>query len=310
MAKDLISALQDCQTIKNNPINIYSGDFIKPDYLVCMAAYLCKHRVPLNHFIVDDSLITYLITIGFFERVWKIDTSCNRPNLGRNYSLLTMLDCEESVDSATTQIGSCINAMMDEENRTVISPLIDAIGEVHDNVWSHGKSTGFSMAQKYNGWIEFALADCGSGFLKELNRVGIQIDKHEDAIEWCIKKGNSSKTFKPQDDWAQQLPPDAIGNPMGSLAKYNSGNNHAGLGLPRFIEVVESFGGELTIITGNAELSICNFPHKIKRIRPCSQDLFWDGVIIRCRLQTSRLNQVSAPSANSEIADILDTLTG
>ncbi|OAM31443.1 hypothetical protein A7P96_05250 [Eikenella sp. NML03-A-027] len=311
MAKDLISALQDCQTIiKNNPISIYNGDFIKPAYLVCMAAYLYKHKTPTHFFNVDDSRMNYLITIGFFNNVWGINDTWDRPNLGKSYSLLTMLDCEESVDSATTQIGSCINAMVDGENRAAISPLIDAIGEVHDNVWSHGKSTGFSMAQKYNKWIEFALADCGSGFLKELNRVGIQIDNHEDAIEWCIKKGNSSKTIKPKDDWAQQLPPDVIGNPMGSLAKYSSGNNHAGLGLPRFIDVVESFGGELTIITGNAELSISNFQNRIKHIRPCPQDLFWDGVIIQCRLQTSNLNQITTPSANAEIADILDTLIG
>lgn len=311
MAKDLISALQDCQTIiQNNPVSIYNGDFIKPAYLVCMAAYLYKHKTPPSLFNVDDSLINYLITIGFFNKVWGVNDDWDRPNLGKSYSLLTMLDCEESVDSATTQIGSCINAMVDEKNRAAISLLIDAIGEVHDNVWSHGKSTGFSMAQKYNKWIEFALADCGSGFLKELKRVGIQVDSHEGAIDWCIQKGHSSKTFKPQDDWAQQLPPDVIGNPMGSLARYSSGNNHAGLGLPRFIEVVESFGGELTIITGNAELSISNFPHRIKRIKPCFQDLSWDGVIIQCRLQTSNLNQTPTPSANSEIADILDTLTG
>lgn len=308
MAKELISALLDCKKVKDSPLHIY--EFMRPDYMVCMAAYMYKHKVPQNHFVTQPKGMSYLTTIGFLDQLWGTGYPVNRPNLGRNYSMLTMLDCEGSVDSATTQIGSCINAMVEVENRAAISLLIDAIGEVHDNVWSHGKSTGFSMAQKYNGLIEFALADCGSGFLKELNRVGIQIDNHADAIEWCIQKGNSSKTIRPQDDWAQQLPPDVIGNPMGSLARYSNGNNHAGLGLSRFIEVVESFGGELTIITGNAELSISNFPHRIKRIRPCFQDLSWDGVIIRCRLQTSNLNQIPTPSANSEIADILDTLTG
>ncbi|MDO9316599.1 MAG: hypothetical protein Q7V56_00160 [Gammaproteobacteria bacterium] len=71
---------------------------------------------------------------------------------------------------------------------------MNVVGELHDNVWSHGKSTGFSMAQKFkvpyeeDYFIEFALADMGLGLRGEMIRAGKEVSSHEAAIEWCLKK--------------------------------------------------------------------------------------------------------------------------
>ncbi|WP_126326487.1 hypothetical protein [Neisseria canis] len=189
-----------------------------------------------------------------------------------------------------------------------MNSLKEVIGEVHDNVWSHGKSTGFSMIQCYkNGIIEFALADLGGGFLKELNRVQLLISTHEEAIKWCIEKGHSSKKIEAEkhDDWTQQLPPDAIGNPMGKLAKYRKNNNHAGLGLAKLIELIQQYCGKLNILSGNCMLSIDSNSPNMSYI-PLSYE--WDGVVIKCQLNVAKLKAQTA-STNSELSDILAALT-
>jgi hypothetical protein len=171
-----------------------------------------------------------------------------RKNEGTNYSGLVLLATPEETDRATSQINGCIRALFPEpENLHFVRTLCEVVGDLHDNVWSHGKATGFSMAQKWRNphardayHLEFALADCGYGFRRELLRVGLTAEAASDrsAIEWCLVKGHSSKNLKCVDEWAQTLPPDIMGNPIPGVGKAReSDNHHQGLGLAKLVGV-------------------------------------------------------------------------
>ena len=310
MTKNIFSALQECNSTNPN-FCINDNDFLTPSDIVTLATHLKKNPISLDSFqISSESHKSYLTTIGFYEAVWNIPCTNQRPNAGNTYSVLTLLDNEESTDGANTQIISCISKFTDNHQSNGLNLLKEVIGEVHDNVWSHGKSTGFSMIQSYkkNGKIEFALADLGGGFLKELKRVNLPIETHEEAIKWCIEKGHSSKKIEAEkyDDWTQQLPSDVIGNPMGKLAKYRKGNNHAGLGLAKLIELIQQHQGKLNIISGDRMLSIEPNSPNISYTR----SIDWNGVIIICEFQVDKLTTyANQSSAEQELSEILSALT-
>lgn len=311
MTKNIFSALQECSSGSN--FLIKNDDFLTPSYIVTIAAHLKKNPITLDCFQVQsESIQSYLATIGFNEALWNIPCINYRHNIGSTYSVLTLLDNEEATDSANTQIISCISNFTTNYQSEGLNSLKEVIGEVHDNVWSHGKSTGFSMTQLYKkaGKIEFALADLGGGFLKELNRVNLPISTHDQAIKWCIEKGHSSKKIEAEnyDDWTQQLPSDVIGNPMGKSAKYRKSNNHAGLGLAKLIELIQQYNGKLNIVSGNCMLSIN--PNSPNIVYTTSEQYNWDGVIITCQLNVEALTQPCIDSVdNSELSDILLALT-
>jgi hypothetical protein len=192
------------------------------------------------------------------------DFPYNRPNEGLNYSGLVLLESAETTDSASERVNGCIRHIFaGTELDRFVQDLTEVVGDLHDNVWSHGLSTGFSMAQKWrnarredSNWFEFALADCGMGFLRETQRAGIAgIGSHADAIEWCIQKGNTSKKTKVRDEFAQALPPDMMGNPMlGFAAIRESDNHHMGLGLAKLVSLVEKYKGRLWLASGDSLL--------------------------------------------------------
>ena len=79
--------------------------------------------------------------------------------------------------------------------RFVLDKTARVVGELHDNVASHASGRGFSAAQFYRqgrSRLEIAIADGGSGFLRNVRRVMPNITTHGAAIEWCLKKGNVS----------------------------------------------------------------------------------------------------------------------
>lgn len=251
---------------------------------------------------------SYLDTIGFSEIIWGKSRHNIRRSQGKNYSPLVLLETPERVDNATACINGCILNLA-KEHQVGAQELCEIVGELTDNVWSHGEAMGFSMAQKYAENINFALADCGKGFYQELKNANIpNINNHIDALEWCIKPGNSSKKVKQEneDSFLQRLPPDCIGNPMPGIAKYKSDNNHEGFGLAKLINLLLSYEGKIEIISGDAYLAATSRggdePLKsFKSIHPYS----WDGVIINCDIipcPFGRKNQ------DSDLCDVLEHL--
>ena len=176
--------------------------------------------------------------------------------------------------------------------------MFDVIGELHDNVWSHGNSFGFSIAQKYKDKIIFAVVDTGLGFKKVLNNANIEdINSDIDAIEWCLQKGNTSTQSKIEDEWAQARPSDMIDNPFKDTSistKSQNENHHEGLGLFKLMDLVKKTNGYVEILSGDA-VKIVSGPHEYD----VSSKISWQGVAILCELNLSQLNQLMKQNSSS-----------
>lgn len=324
MGLGLKDGIQRMAAFHNRETNNLSlpNDHCYPGYIAVLAAYVNHHGIPESN--CDLPGDGYLNAIGLHKALWGEDRyEQGRINVGTNYSLVTALKNVEAVDTATSSINSCIRRLTFPERQVYpqgVSDLTHVVGELHDNVWSHGKSTGFSFAQKWavprtqrqEYYLEFALADCGMGFLRELQRAGIAgIDNHRDAISWCIREGNSSKHADLIDDWAQQLPHDNMGGSMfGSgvpVAVKEKDNNHQGLGLAHLMKLVNTYRGQLLLASGDVCLVADGED-------VCYEDLetAWPGVAISCRFKISDLavEHDNEHDIDQDLADIIRALGG
>lgn len=318
MGLDLKDALRMVPAFHNtttNKLDIPRAHF-SPGFLAVLSAYINNRGLAEEQCTLPGD--GYLQAIGIHAALWGQDRyEQPRINVGTNYSLITPLRSVEAVDDATSTINSCIRRLVFPERESYpdgVNDLMHVVGELHDNVWSHGRSTGFSLAQKsavpYTGrqqhFLEFALADCGMGFLSELRRANIRdIVTHKDAIQWCIQQGNSSKHADQQDDWAQQLPYDHIGgNVFGhGVAVRESQNNHQGLGLAHLMSLVATYNGTLLIASGDTCLSAQGDVVTYEQLQTD-----WKGVAISCRFILSDLATEHDETSDPELADIMRQL--
>ena len=301
--KNVIGFLNDIATMMDDYGEVHlERAFYTPSFIIPFVAYFNSHPIAKKNFGVDPrDNKSYFQTIGLYKQLWREDDNIVRNNCGRTYSPIVCLDSVEHVDQATTEIGSCIKSMTNSASSKGLSKLLDVIGEVHDNVWSHGKSTGFSMAQIYNDpeiqkkFIEFTLADKGFGFRNEMKKSGKNVNTHKEAIEWCIQEGNSTKHADDEDPWKQRIPSDLLGeNPMGDFGGEVSDDHHQGLGLFHLIDLVETFNGELYLVSGDVALHIKNNVREYLEL-----NYEWQGVIISCRFDNTELQS----STNRKIVD-------
>ncbi len=168
------------------------------------------------------------------------------------------------------------------------------------------------MAQKWkvpdtdnDYYFEFALADHGMGLLNELKRVDEAADNDQEAIEWCIQEGHSTKIVPPEDDWAQTVPVDMIGNPFRGVEQVrHSDNHHMGLGLFKLIQVVTRFSGELSLATGNKIFLLAEDGQKSYK----DSRYPWQGVAISCRFNTRLIENDSQEPVDGDIMGIMDLL--
>ncbi|WP_144425208.1 hypothetical protein [Pseudomonas fluorescens] len=299
------------------------NDYYTPGFIASMAAYLSYKGVGQDDFVVlSQGNQGYFSAMGLSKALWgNDDYQFSRKNVGLNYSLLTPLASQDAVDDATAQINGCLRrlgseAAADYSQSPAFKELLHVVGELHDNVWSHGLSTGFSMAQRRSCganstdfYIEFALADCGLGFLEELRLAktpGIQSDR--DAIEWCVQKGNSSKLAAKADEWAQAVPDDFLGStPFGAapITVRSNGNHHQGLGLAKLVELAKTYDGDLYLASGNSVMHIHN---GATRYRPLQVP--WKGVAISLTIKESSFLAVKQPLEADDVDDIMRLLRG
>ena len=238
-----------------------------------------------------------------------------RKNSAENYSPLINLSCVEDTDKATSDINGCIRSLfVSSELSQFVIRLCDVVGDLHDNVWSHGMSTGFSMAQKWKKtkestecFFEFALADCGSGLLGELKRVGLGIENDKDAINWCIQKGNSSKKVNIKDAWSQRLPSDNIGNPMPGIGHIVvSENSHQGIGLAKLMDLISDYQGQLWFASGDSTLVIDQSGNR----KYITNKQYWKGVALACRFDTEKAKSRESSSDDESINSLIELLRG
>lgn len=279
-------------------------------------AYVARAR--LRNLILDDLAIRgdaleYAKAIAIEHALGQADTyHYSRKHAGANYSPLVLLESREQTDGATGEINSCIRRLFQEPQYSeFVSNMCELVGDLLDNVWAHGQATGFSMAQKWrdppHGFLfEFAVADCGHGFLRELRRVGIpNILDDQAAIEWCIQPGNSTKKRAVEDAWEQRLPPDVMGNPMGRHGRVvESDNHHMGLGLAKLISAVERFHGWCWLASGDSMLYISPDANRIYQKIPIT----WQGVALACRFGPNAVAGVKPQYDADELETILSSL--
>ena len=251
---DLFGTIRLCNNLNQN---LSTPNFWLPCNVVILASYIKKNLIPLsdiNRMITDLKARAYLRNIRFYETLYNIPLHTTRMMEGISYSPLTTIDTHDTVNLATNTITSCIKNNI---NKDLVCELGNVIGELHDNVCSHGKTIGFSMAQVYTDRIEFAIADLGGGFLKVLKKANVpDINTDSDAIKWCLIKNNTSTKFENREDpWRQRIPWDLVGqSPMGNY-HFQEEDNHQGLGLAALLELHQKFSdSRLQIASGKIGL--------------------------------------------------------
>lgn len=296
--------------------------YFTPGYVAVAAAALSDRGLPRQDLVcLDGGVESYLSAVGFHQAVWRVDEyPLGRVNQGVNYSLVTALRGQYDVDTSTASINGCLRQMARQGRDYTQSPafgeLTHVVGELHDNVWSHGKNTGFSLAQRRKDYsvddyvLEFALADCGMGFLAELQRARKgEFTTHRAAIEWCIEEGNSSKLASAVDDWAQSLPEDYVGSsPFGGAVETveASPNNHQGLGLAKLVSLAKLHQGDLYLASGNCLMRLD--PSGTMSFRTLSYE--WRGVAISLSLRESKLEEATPVPDSLEIEQLMNILRG
>ncbi|MCY1530810.1 hypothetical protein D9M68_660160 [compost metagenome] len=296
--------------------------YYTPGFIAALAAFLCHSKVAPGNFVCENQDNQgYLSAVGLSRALWNHDDYPHeRRNSGTNYAPLTALASQDEVDDATAQINSCLRSMAAQDHggygqSPAFKELLHVVGELHDNVWSHGMNTGFSTAQRRQCpgggeyMIEFSLADCGLGFLAELRRSKIQgVNTHRDAIEWCIQEGNSSKLAPQEDEWAQSVPDDFIGqSPFGtaSLLQNSGGNHHQGLGLAKLVDLARNYAGDLYLASGDCVLHICNGTITYRSL-PCE----WKGVAISLAIKETSLRAATRAAEAEDVDEIMRLLRG
>lgn len=152
--KNVIHLLDEVDSLVDEYNEVHLEEAIyTPSYLIPFVSFLHQKPIVSGKFGVSPKNKSYFITIGLYKQLWGHIDNFNRINCGSKYSPIVRLDSLEHVDQATTEICSCINNMVDHKKSHGIASLHSVIGELHDNVWSHGKSTGFSMAQSYVDFV-------------------------------------------------------------------------------------------------------------------------------------------------------------
>lgn len=297
------------------------GTFFAPGFWAALAAFVWRNGITLDHIHLEEKLCGYFSAIGFARAFGQQDDyPYERRNRGTNYSMLEHLDNPETTDTATSAINGCIrNSLGSDLPKPFVDMFCDVVGDLHENVWAHGKASGFSIAQRWkeSPWnplssdynIEFALADSGRGFLREVQSVNLPIKSDREAIEWCIQEGHSTKKIQPVSDWAQRMPPDLIGNPLRGVEQTRvSENHHMGLGLAKLVRLVREFRGFLWLASGTSVL----------KLAPGSEPAYidikypWQGVAMACRFRSSDIAKIRRDfeTGDKDIQEIMRILGG
>ena len=300
---DLFGIIHLCNDMENG-VNVVSPNFWNPCNVVVLSTHIKKNNIAKNIIdrLINKSSVGYLHNIGFYKELYKTPLNTRRTKSGYTYSPLTLIDFHDNVNTATTTITSCIQSHLTDNN--LVEQLANVICELHDNVCSHGKSFGFSMAQVYTDRIEFAIADLGGGFLRVLQRAGVpEITTDLEAIQWCLQKNNTSTKYEKHDDFEQSLPEDFIGvSPMGANSRFRTEDNHQGLGLDFLVDLHKNFSdSKLQIASGKIGVEYRN-----GTIYKKDSNVKWEGVAINL---TIPINKTPCYNTNiSELDEILNKI--
>ena len=300
---DLFGIIRLCNNMEKG-LNVVLPTFWLPCNIVVLSTYIKKNQTQKNEIdgLINNTAKEYLYNIGFYKELYQVPLNTHQRNSGYTYSPLTLIDFHDNVNTATTTVTSCIQNHLNDNN--LVGQLANVICELHDNVCSHGKSFGFSMAQVYTDRIEFAIADLGGGFLRVLQKAGVPgITTDLEAIQWCLKKNNTSTKYEKHDDFEQSLPEDFMGiSPMGCNSRFRTEDNHQGLGLDFLVDLHKKFSRSILQIASG---KIC-VEFRNGTILKTDSDLEWKGVAINLTIPIDKTQCYNTDI--SELDEILNMI--
>jgi len=250
-------------------------DFLHP-VLVAGAAALQKHQPVKKRLRLAPGVTSYAETIGLNDVLNGYDP--RPPQKYKTYSGLTKLNSPELVEQVSGVISDFVYVAYRDFD-TVATLIAKSIGELHDNVTSHSRGTGYSCAQIYKNDLWFVVADNGIGMKRNVARIE-PVQSDYEAIEWCLKKNNT--TARQIDEFAQRLPADAFQNPYPpsvSIVQEDYPNHHQGLGLWHLSELVRKTSGDLHIWSGSSQ-----FIAKPSGVSKRDTSRIWEGTLLCIRL--------------------------
>lgn len=297
---DLFGIIRLCNNMEKGS-KVVLPTFWLPCNIVVLSTHIKKNRIQKNEIngLINNPTKEYLHNIGFYKELYQVPLNTSQRNSGYTYSPLTLIDFHDNVNTATTTVTSCIQSHLNDNN--LVGQLANVICELHDNVCSHGKSFGFSMAQVYKDRIEFAIADLGGGFLRVLQRAGVPgITTDLEAIKWCLQKNNTSTKYEKHNDFEQSLPEDFMGiSPMGCNSRFRTEDNHQGLGLDFLVDLHKKFSRSILQIASG---KIC-VEFRNGTILKTDSDLEWKGVAINLTIPIDK-----TPCYNTDISELDEIL--
>jgi len=302
-------------TIGSDGTLTVDGDFLSPGFLAPLAAHVkaAGYARGAVSFASPD-VRGYISAIRFAGAVWGADDfAFDRRNAGVRYSPLVHLATPADTGTAASTINDCIRTILADAPPRYVDLLRHVVSEVHENVGAHAEACGFSCAQAHaqgdDQVFEFSIADCGKGFLRECQRIGLGVRDDREAIEWCIQRGHSTKAVRPVDEFAQYVPEDAPNVPIPGPVRRTpaTSNNHAGLGLDLLLRLVRQFGGSLTLASGASFLAVSSRGRETYHRSPFP----WPGVALTIQFRIATvLQRVAAVPEDPLLEEIYRRLQG
>lgn len=222
---------------------------------------------------------------------------------GQTWSRLTTLYRHAEIEGCNQAINDLIFHQMAGMPRSVLDKIAKVVGELHDNVASHASGRGFSAAQFYRKGrprLEVAIADGGTGFLRNVHRVEPSITNHGAAIEWCLTKGNTA--WRPPSQKAHLL--DRCDPYSDDHDRAGQRDHHMGLGLWSLTELVRATRGTLLVWTGDAAYSL--FSDGATRL--VQTPVGWSGVVIELVLYPDQAIQVDLDPSSPRLESLAKEL--
>lgn len=280
-------------------------DFISPIVSTILAAGALRGEAGFRNISFSAACLGYAKTIGLQEALrGEHPHGSVSASHGESYSRLTKLARDEEIDVCNEIIGNLLVATLSGAgNSGFINAVAQVVGELHSNVPAHASAAGFSAAQVYRNAhgcrLEFAIADCGKGMLKNVQRVEPGIVTHADAIEWCLKEGNT--TAEAPDPMAQWLPEDSVVNPYPSaIATATTANHHIGRGLWCLTELIRKVDGQLWIYTGNAAYSVVSGGRNMVQ----TTDLLWEGLALEIEIDITKAQSLNDTQLSPTLIEV------
>ena len=282
-----------------------SVSFVTPIHSVLLAAGTVSPQIQttLGNVIFTPEADQYARTTGLKDVLEGNYRFPQRGGLeGKTYSKLARLSSHPEVDRCNEVIGDLIHHQLAKASPSAVHEFSKVVGELHDNVASHARGTGFSCVQCYDDAtgtrIEFAVADAGCGMLRNVKSQVPTLDGDTQAIRWCLVRGNTTAS-KSEDQWEQWLPDDALSNPYPPSVKVRSvEDHHCGEGLWKLQQLVQSWNGSLWIWSGQGCIL-----HDGSTRRDWITDLSWQGVAIEFSIRVHEACEAEQPGL-SEIEDL------